>query len=72
LSLHIAATQFCFVLYFSVVAEAVPKRILELMNVEKLTREHVASRAIYRYGILLACTPSINCFTALLPRLSIF
>jgi hypothetical protein len=38
LSLHIAATQFCFVLYFAVVAEAVPKRILELMNVEKLTR----------------------------------
>jgi hypothetical protein len=31
LSSHIAATHFCFVLYFSVVAEAVPKRILELM-----------------------------------------
>jgi SHAQKYF class myb-like DNA-binding protein len=28
---------------FSVDAEAVPKRILELMNVEKLTRENVAS-----------------------------
>jgi hypothetical protein len=31
LSSHIAATDFCFVLYFAVVAEAVPKKILDLM-----------------------------------------
>lgn len=32
-----------FFFYLTVDAEAVPKRILELMNVEKLTRENVAS-----------------------------
>jgi SHAQKYF class myb-like DNA-binding protein len=31
------------VLTFSAYAEAVAKRILELMNVEKLTRENIAS-----------------------------
>jgi SHAQKYF class myb-like DNA-binding protein len=62
LSLHIAATHLCFVLYFAVVAEAVPKRILELMNVEKLTRENVASHlqvwhwhALPPLSIFLAC-----------------
>jgi len=34
---------------FSVDAEAVPKRILELMNVEKLTRENVASHLQARH-----------------------
>lgn len=42
-----AANSFMFVSFFffylTVDAEAVPKRILELMNVEKLTRENVAS-----------------------------
>lgn len=36
---------------FSVYAEAVPKRILELMNVEKLTRENVASHLQARHLI---------------------
>ena len=55
--LYIAATHFCFVLYFAVVAEAVPKRILELMNVEKLTREHVASHVqVWHWHALLTLT----------------
>jgi two-component response regulator ARR-B family len=36
------SNQFCNLIVLTV-AEAVPKRILELMNVEKLTRENVAS-----------------------------
>jgi len=69
LSLHIAATHLCFVLYFAVVAEAVPKRILELMNVEKLTRENVASHLqVWHWHALLA----LIAVTALLPPLSIF
>jgi len=69
LSLHIAATHLCFVLYFAVVAEAVPKRILELMNVEKLTRENVASHLqVWDWQALLA----LIAVTALLPPLSIF
>jgi len=55
--LYIAATHFCFVLYFAVVAEAVPKRILELMNVEKLTREHVTSHVqVWHWHALLTLT----------------
>lgn len=51
-------------------AEAVPKRILELMNVEKLTRENVASHLqVWDVHVPLA---SINCFTALLLRLPVF
>jgi len=49
--------RFCFVLYFAVVAEAVPKRILELMNVEKLTREHVTSHVqVWHWHALLTLT----------------
>jgi two-component response regulator (ARR-B family) len=36
-------------LIISVDAEAVPKRILELMNVERLTRENVASHLQARH-----------------------
>lgn len=69
LSSHIAAIHLCFVFYFVVVAEAVPKRILELMNVEKLTRENVASHLqVWHWHLLLA----LIAVTALLPPLSMF
>jgi two-component response regulator (ARR-B family) len=48
---------------FSVYAEAVPKRILELMNVEKLTRENVASHLQARHFIsfLVVIRRSVSC-----------
>ena len=48
---------------FSVDAEAVPKRILELMNVEKLTRENVAShlQASHLIYFLVVISRSVPC-----------
>jgi two-component response regulator (ARR-B family) len=43
-------------------AEAVPKRILELMNVEKLTRENVASHLQVRYYCHLLPPLTSYCF----------
>jgi SHAQKYF class myb-like DNA-binding protein len=49
--------------FFSVYVEAVPKRILELMNVEKLTRENVASHLQARHLIyfLVVISRSVLC-----------
>jgi hypothetical protein len=48
---------------FSVYAEAVPKRILELMNVEKLTWENIASHQKARHFIyfLVVISRSVPC-----------
>jgi SHAQKYF class myb-like DNA-binding protein len=45
--------KFCFVCVV-LIAEAMPKKILDLMNVEKLTRENVASH--------LQVTKNLSCF----------
>ena len=67
-SKNLPVSPFCVILFYSrswyslfssIYAEAVPKRILELMNVEKLTRENVASHLQARH-LIYSLVLSVN------------